>query len=111
VPEVRPELLRLAAWRAGRSGLSGELVDPRTGRPAPASDVVGALLEHVRAALADAGDEQRVSQGVAELLRGGTGADLQRRVHEETGDLSAVVRAAVAVTAGQAGNRTHTTDR
>jgi carboxylate-amine ligase len=111
VPEVRPELLRLAAWRAGRSGLSGELVDPRTGRPSPAEHVVGALLEHVRPALADAGDEQRVSQGVDELLRHGTGADLQRRVHEETGDLSAVVRAAVAVTAGQAGNRTHTTDR
>jgi carboxylate-amine ligase len=100
VPEVRPEILRLAAWRAGRSGLSGELVDPRTGRPAPAAEVVGAFLEHVRPALADAGDEQRVSDGVAELLRRGTGADLQRRVHEQTGDLAAVVRAAVEVTAG-----------
>jgi len=100
VPEVRPELLRLAAWRAGRSGLSGELVDPRTGRPAPAAEVVGALLEHVRPALADAGDERRVEEGIAELLHRGTGADLQRRVHEQAGDLAAVVRAAVAVTAG-----------
>ena len=91
VPDVRPEIVRLAAWRAGRSGLSGELVDPRTGRPAPAAEVVGALLEHVRPALADAGDEARVAAGVA---------DLQRRVHEQTGDLAAVVRAAVAVTAG-----------
>jgi carboxylate-amine ligase len=100
-PDVRPEIVRLAAWRAARSGLSGELVDPRTGRPAPAAEVVGALLEHVRPALADAGDEARVAAGVADLLRRGTGADLQRRVHEQTGDLGAVVRAAVAVTAGK----------
>jgi carboxylate-amine ligase len=108
VPDVRGEVLRLAAWRAGRSGLTGELVDPRTGRPAPAAEVLGALLEHVRPALADAGDEQRVAEGLAELLRRGTGADLQRQVHEQTGDLAAVVRAAVAVTAG---NSAHTPDR
>src|SRR4051812_21458381 len=83
-PDVRPEIVRLAAWRAARSGLSGELVDPRTARPAPAGAVVGALLEHVRPALADAGDEQRVTAGLAEVLRRGTGADLQRRVYEQT---------------------------
>jgi carboxylate-amine ligase len=101
-PAVRAEVLRVAAWRAGRSGLTADLVDPRTGRPAPAADVVRALLEHVRPALADAGDERRVADGLAALLRRGTGADLQRRVHQETGgDLGAVVRAAVAVTAGE----------
>ena len=101
-PEVRTEVLRVAAWRAGRSGLSGDLVDPRTGRPAPAADVIGALLDHVRPALADAGDEQRVTDGLAALLRRGTGADLQRQVHRKSGgDLGAVVRAAVAVTAGE----------
>ena len=99
-PAVRSEVLRVAAWRAGRSGLTGELVHPRTGRPAPAADVLGALLDHVRPALTDAGDEERVTDGVAALLRRGTGADLQRRVHRETGDLRAVVRAAVAATAG-----------
>jgi glutamate---cysteine ligase / carboxylate-amine ligase len=35
------------------------------------------------------------------MLDRGTGADLQRRVHAETGDLAAMVRAAVAVTSGQ----------
>ena len=103
-PEVSTEVLRLAAWRAARSGLGGDLVHPRTGRPAPAADVVGALLAHVRPALADAGDEQRVADGLATVLRRGTGADLQRRVRRETGDLSAVVRAAVDVTTG-AGRR------
>ena len=105
-PDVSTEVLRLAAWRAGRSGLTGDLVHPLTGRPAPAADVLAALLDSVRPALADAGDEQRVAEGLATVLSRGTGADLQRRVHRETGDLAAVVRAAVAVTAGQAPDAT-----
>jgi carboxylate-amine ligase len=101
-PAVRAEVLRVAAWRAGRSGLSGDLVHPLTGAPAPAPQVVAALLDHVRQALADAGDEQRVADGIEALLRRGTGADFQRRVHRERGgDLGAVVRAAVAATAGR----------
>ncbi|MGY1638365.1 glutamate--cysteine ligase [Geodermatophilus sp. SYSU D00742] len=97
-PAVRSEVIRVAAWRAGRSGLAGDLVHPRTGRPAPAAEVVAALLDHVRPALAQAGDQQRVADGVAAVLDRGTGAEFQRRVHEDTGDLAAVVRAAVEVT-------------
>jgi carboxylate-amine ligase len=100
-PAVGVPLLRVASWRAGRSGLGGELVHPRTGRPAPAAGVLAALLDHVRPALDDAGDLEEVSDGLAALLRRGTGADLQRRVHRETGDLGAIVRAAVDVTAGR----------
>jgi glutamate---cysteine ligase / carboxylate-amine ligase len=101
-PTTPAQVLRLSAWRAGRSGLTGDLVHPHTGRPAPAADVVTALLDHVRPALADTGDEQRVTDGLAALLHRGTGADLQRQVHRESGgDLGAVVRAAVAVTSGQ----------
>ncbi|MCV2489104.1 glutamate--cysteine ligase [Geodermatophilus sp. YIM 151500] len=103
-PDAPGELLRLASWRAGRSGLTGDLVHPVTGRPAPAADVLAALVEHVRPALADAGDERLVTRGVGVLLHRGTGADLQRRVFRETGDPAAVVRAAVAVTAGQPGD-------
>src|SRR4051794_534312 len=84
-PAVPAQLLRLAAWRAGRSGVTGDLVPPCPGPPAPAADVVGALLEHVRPALTDAGDETRVSDGLAAILGRGTGADLQRRIHRETG--------------------------
>jgi carboxylate-amine ligase len=61
---------------------------------------VAALLDHVRPALADAGDEQRIDEGVGAILGRGNGADLQRRVHRETGDLSAVVRAAVELCTG-----------
>jgi carboxylate-amine ligase len=96
-PDVRAEVLRVAAWRAGRSGISAELVHPRTGRPAPAADVLAALVEHVHDALSE-GDRQLVEQGVVEVFRRGTGSDLQRRVFEETGDLAAVVRAAVTAT-------------
>ena len=101
---VGTEVLRAAAWRAGRSGLAGDLVHPLAGKPAPADDVLGALLAHVSPALADAGDLQRVSDGLTALLSRGTGADLQRRVHRASGgDLTAVVRTAVAVTAGHPG--------
>jgi len=99
-PDVRPELVRVATWRAGRSGVSGDLVHPLTGRPAPAAEVVAALVDHVRAALTDSGDLDRVTRGVAEVFRRGTGADLQRRTFVETGDLTAVVRQAVAATHG-----------
>jgi carboxylate-amine ligase len=103
VPAVRTEILRLAAWRAARSGLTGELVHPRTGRPAAAADVLGALLDTVRPALRDAGDEDRVEAGVREVLRRGTGAEQQRAVHRRTGDLTAVVRDAVDRTAHSRG--------
>jgi carboxylate-amine ligase len=97
-PQQPAEVIRLAAWRASRSGLADELVHPLTERPQPAADVLGALVEHVRPALRDADDEQRVGDGVAAILRRGTGTDLQRAVHRETGDPRAVVREAVTVT-------------
>ena len=100
-PAVRGEVLRVASWRAARSGTTGDLVHPLTGRPAPAVDVVGALLAHVEAALDACGDRQRVDDGVAGILARGTGADLQRRVHAATGDLAAVVRAAADLTVGR----------
>jgi carboxylate-amine ligase len=99
-PDVRSEVVRVSGWRAARWGMGGELVSPVTGRPEPAADVVGALLDHVRPALVDAGDDERVSAGVATILDRGTGADLQRRVHRETGELAAVVRAAIQITTG-----------
>lgn len=90
---VRVELLRLAAWRASRSGLRGELVHPSTDRPAPAGVVIHALLDHVTDALRDSGDLKIAGELTDQLLARGTGADLQRRVYERTGDLGAVVHA------------------
>ncbi|GAA2087815.1 carboxylate-amine ligase [Actinomadura alba] len=95
---VRTEVLRLAMWRAGRSGLRGELVHPVGHRPAPAADVLRALVEHVTPALERSGDLDTVRELLRGPLRRGTGADLQRAVHERTGDLAMVVRSAVSRT-------------
>lgn len=100
-PDVRSELLRVCTWRAGRSGLRDRLVDPRTLRPAPAAHVVDALVEHVRPALEDAGDDGLVTELLEALWGRGNGAAMQRRSFEATGRLADVVRAAVAVTAGE----------
>jgi glutamate---cysteine ligase / carboxylate-amine ligase len=95
VPDPVPtEVLRLAEWRAARSGLDGDLLDPRTWRPAPARDVLDALLGHVREPLEDAGDLP-VVQELVDAVRGrGTGAFRQRAVFRRAGDLRAVVAAA-----------------
>lgn len=98
-PELRTEVLRTATWRAGRSGLEGDLVDPRTWRPAPAHDVVGALVEHVRDALVDAGDLDAVTELLGRLWSGGNGAARQRAwAAAAGGDLGAVALRAVEAT-------------
>jgi glutamate---cysteine ligase / carboxylate-amine ligase len=91
---MRPELLRLAAWRASRSGLDGELLDPRTGRPGGAAAVTALLLAHVRDALADAGDLGTVTGLLTDVLRRGTGAAFQRDAARRTGNLRDVVASA-----------------
>ncbi|MER5432566.1 glutamate--cysteine ligase [Streptomyces sp. NPDC002588] len=88
-------LLRLAVWRAARSGLTGDLVHPATMRNSPAENVVGALLEHVGPALADSGDLERARAACAGLLRHGNGSQVQREVYERTGSLREVVTTCV----------------
>ncbi|WNI14518.1 carboxylate-amine ligase [Actinacidiphila sp. ITFR-21] len=72
-------VLYAAGWHAARHGLADGLVDPRQGTPAPAADVVGALLGHIGPALAELGDTERIGAGVERLLTDGTGAARQRR--------------------------------
>jgi carboxylate-amine ligase len=98
-PDVPVEILRTALWRAGRSGLGGDLVDPRTWRPAPAHDVVGALVDHVREALVDLGDLDAVTELLGGLWSGGDGASRQRSwAAEAGGDLAVVARRAADAT-------------
>jgi carboxylate-amine ligase len=88
---VRTEVLRLASWRAARSGIAADLVDPLDWRPAPARTVLDRLLTHVRDALDDVGDLPLASGLLDQVLRRGTGADRQRAVFRTTGDLRTVV--------------------
>lgn len=66
----------------------------------PAADALAALVDRVRFARSEAGDEQRVTAGIAEVLRRGSGSVRQRTVYAEAGDLAAVVRVAVEATHG-----------
>ncbi|TNY36050.1 carboxylate-amine ligase [Thermomonospora catenispora] len=95
---VRTEVLRLAMWRAARSGLRGPLIHPTTWRPAPAGTVIEALVEHVRGALEGSGDLAAVRRALRSLRVRGTGARLQRAAHARSGRLVEVVRDAVART-------------
>ncbi len=97
---ARTELVRLASWRASRSGLDGELTDPATFQPAPASAVAYSLLEHVRDALTETGEFGTVQALLADVLRRGNGARQQREVFRRDGRVLDVVRRAIASTSG-----------
>ena len=79
-------------WRAARHGLEAELVDLAADRPRPARDAVRELL----ALAAPAAERLGCTGELAEieiLLDRGTGADEQRRAHEEAeGGLLTVAR-------------------
>lgn len=95
---VRTELVRLAGWRAARSGLRGDLVSPVTGRPAPAADVLDALVQHITPAIRKNGDLERVVTGVESLLSRGNGSDQQRRWRTSGADDQELVSRAVKAT-------------
>lgn len=90
-PPADTSVLRLATWRAGRSGLEGDLLDPIDGRPLPARQVLADLVEHVGEALADNGDETVVADLLEALLDRGTGALHQRRWLQQNHHLGAMV--------------------
>jgi carboxylate-amine ligase len=98
VRPIRTSLLRVASWRAARSGVSTELVDPRTGKPVPAWQLVHELTEQLGPALRRCGDEQLVAEGLARLRAGGTGADHQRASFAARSSLEDVVSDAAART-------------
>ncbi|MDM7854984.1 carboxylate-amine ligase [Cellulomonas alba] len=91
----RVELVRAANWRAARSGLAGDLVSPVAWQPRPAADVIGELVDHVRDALADAGDLDWVERQVEQVLSRGNGALEQLTWRDEGADDAEVVRRAV----------------
>ncbi|MEV0404427.1 glutamate--cysteine ligase [Actinoallomurus sp. NPDC050550] len=95
---VRTSQLKLATWRAARSGLRHDLVHPVTGHPAPAETVVRALVDHTTPVLADTGDLVPVEGLLLGVLKRGNGAEQQWEIHQRTGDLSQVVAHAVART-------------
>lgn len=100
-PDVPSSVLRLASWFAARHGVTDRLVDPVTGTPCGAADVIGRMVDTVRPELRRHGDEAAVERGVAEILRRGTGADRQRAVFATTGAVRDILVDAAAVTIGE----------
>lgn len=90
-------LLRMAAWQASNCGLRGELLDFGTFTPAPAADVVRALVDFVAPVLEEQGELDLVRAGVERILAEGTGSQLQRGPFR-AGGLPAVVERAVELT-------------
>jgi carboxylate-amine ligase len=84
-------ILKLANWQAGRRGLAGDLLDPRTHRPRPAREVLAALVEYVAPELRAAGDQSRVESGLRDLLDRGPGAARQRAELKKWGRLDKAV--------------------
>jgi carboxylate-amine ligase len=90
-PDVPAALLRLARWRASRSGLEDVLLDPVSFEPRPAADVVEQLYAHVRPALTEVGDDAYVRTLLDDAVLRGTGARRQRATYARTGSLREVV--------------------
>ncbi|MCF2526017.1 carboxylate--amine ligase/circularly permuted type 2 ATP-grasp protein [Yinghuangia soli] len=90
-PHMRDEWLRAATWRAARSGLEGELVDPVRLDAAPAGEVVHQLLETLRPYLEDLGDWDEMSAAALAVLAHGTSAARQREAVARGGSLADAV--------------------
>ena len=90
-PSWRVDELKAASWRAARYGLPGPLVHPVEMRLAPTRVVVDSLVDHVRPALEEAGDDSLVADLFEQLVARGNGAVRSRAVHEATGSLERVV--------------------
>jgi glutamate---cysteine ligase / carboxylate-amine ligase len=98
VPHERIEMLRLATWRASRSGLDDVLINPLTSAPEPAATVLDTLLAHVRNALDEAGDTSTVTELLAAVLARGNGAAFQRNAYHEGSGLPSMIDGAATVT-------------
>jgi carboxylate-amine ligase len=99
-PDLAVGLLRAAAWRAARFGLSDQLVDVTSGGTRAAADAVDRMLDELTPALRHNGDEARVRTLLDRLWSRGTGADLQRADLSRGESAVDVIRAVAARTAG-----------
>lgn len=92
-PQLRPELLRAARWRAARHGIAGQLFDPQLGTLVDARLAVCRLLAEVEADLRDHDEWAEVDDLVGRLFSRGTSAMRQRATWRRTGDRRQVAAA------------------
>lgn len=73
-----PELLNASLMHSAHSGLSGAVLDPVLAELLPAEETLERCIRVLQPALEAAGDLELARDGVARLLRDGTGAARQR---------------------------------
>src|ERR1700734_2274450 len=84
-------------WRAARWGIEGKLIDFGKQAEAPIPGLIKELFKFGEAVAEELGSRAAL-EPIHRILRDGTSAERQLRVHKETGDLQAVVRHIVAET-------------
>jgi carboxylate-amine ligase len=85
-------------WLAARHGLDAALVDLPSAERVSARDLAGRLLDRLRGHAEDLGSASEL-EGIDDILRGGTGAERQRKVYEANRDLREVMKEIVDATA------------
>jgi glutamate---cysteine ligase / carboxylate-amine ligase len=78
-------------WRAARDGLEARLIDPVDDTERPATEAIVALVDRCSPAADALGCTDELDL-VEQIVFYGNGADEQRRIYDETGDLLAVAR-------------------
>ncbi|WP_280481116.1 glutamate--cysteine ligase 2 [Nocardia cyriacigeorgica] len=95
VPMISAEVLRTAYWKAARSGLDGDGVDPIDGRVAPMRTLLSDLLDRIGPALTALDAHDFVRETLSAVLARGNGAHRQRaalHAHGEIADVLAVLQ-------------------
>src|SRR5688572_2644548 len=77
-------------WRAARYGISGKLIDFGKQEEVPYTHLMEELLEFVDDVVDELGSREEINY-VHQILRGGTGADRQLEVWNQSNDMKAVV--------------------
>jgi carboxylate-amine ligase len=94
-----PAMIEENKWRAVRFGLDGKLIDFGKGKEQPARELITEMLEWFVDDVVDELGSRREVEYAFEIMRGGTSADRQLAVYEETRDLRAVVDRLISETA------------
>lgn len=90
---IRPELIRAANWRAARSGVSEDLIDPLDASVRPAREAIDGLLVRLRPYLEERGEDQEVAELLDGLIAKGNGAVRQRQAFTRSHKMGDVVDA------------------
>ena len=94
-----PAMVDENKWRAVRFGLDGKLIDFGKGVELPARELLTEMLEWFVDDVVDELGSRREVEYAFQIMRGGTSADRQLAVYEQTQDLRSVVDRIVSETA------------